>query len=123
MEWYERRAIFNNLKENSAMNVLTSQDVESIWLPLITYTNTDQEETTRLGLQNEWSTHVKVRREGNLTRGGMEVVDEVEGEALVQSDDGGDVASLLLLNDTVIEGGEDSVWRVVGMAARKVVRD
>ena len=60
------------------MNVLTSQDVESIWLPLITYANTDQEETTRLGLRNEWSTHVKVRREGNLTRGGMEVVDEVE---------------------------------------------
>ena len=35
VEWYESRATYNNLKENSGMNVLTSGDVESIWLPLI----------------------------------------------------------------------------------------
>ena len=60
------------------MNVLTREDIGSLWLPLVTYTNTDQKETTRLGLQNEWSTQIKVRREGNLSRGGMGVVDEVE---------------------------------------------
>ena len=78
MEWYESRTTYNNLKKNSAMNVLTSEDIGSLWLPILTYTNTDQKDTTRLGLPNEWSTHIKVRREGSLTRGGKEVVDEVE---------------------------------------------
>ena len=78
MEWFESRATYNNLNENSAMNVLTSQSIETMWLPLITYANTDQKATTRLAMMNEWSTHVMVRREGNLTRGGMELVDEVE---------------------------------------------
>ena len=76
--WYESRAAYNNLNENSAMNVLMSQDIETLWLPLITYTNTDQKETTRLAEMSEWSTRVTVRKEGNLTRGGMELVDEVE---------------------------------------------
>ena len=78
MEWYENRATYNNLKENSGMNVLSEEGVKSLWLPLITYTNTDQKDTTRLGMQDEWSTQVKVRREGNLIRGGLEIVDEVE---------------------------------------------
>ena len=78
MEWYESRATFNNLKENSAMNVLTRQDIKRLWHPLITYANTAQKEMTTLGRQKEWSTRVKVRREGNVTRGGMGAVDEVE---------------------------------------------
>ena len=78
MEWLENRATYKNLKENSGMNVLSEDGINSLWLPLITYTNTDQKDTTRLGMQNEWSTSVKVRREGNLTRGGLELVDEVE---------------------------------------------
>ena len=78
MEWYESRATFNNLKENSAMNVLTQQDVERLWHPLVTYANTAQKEMTTLGRQKEWSTRIKVRREGNVTRGGKEVVNEVE---------------------------------------------
>ena len=78
LEWHEKRVKYTNLKQKSAMNVLSSEDVESLWLPLITYTNTDKKETTRLGLQNEWSTHVKVIREGDLTRAGIDVLDEVE---------------------------------------------
>ena len=76
--WYERRANYNNLKQKSAMNVLAMNDVESLWLPLLTYANTDKKETTRLSVSNEWSTSVKVIREGGLTRGGIELVDEVE---------------------------------------------
>ena len=60
------------------MNVLTQQDVKRLWHPLITYANTAQKEMTTLGRQKEWSTRVKVRREGNLTRGRMGVVDEIE---------------------------------------------
>ena len=60
------------------MNLLIQEDVETLWLPLITYANTDNKETTRLGMQNEWSTTIKVMREGNITRGGIEVIDEVE---------------------------------------------
>ena len=46
MEWFESRALYNNLKVNSAMNVLAIEDVDSLWLPLVTYANTDQKETT-----------------------------------------------------------------------------
>jgi len=62
----------------SAMNVLTQEDIKRLWHPLLTYANTAQKEMTTLERQKEWSTRVKVRREGNLSRGGMEVVDEVE---------------------------------------------
>ena len=78
MKWYERRAIFNNLKGTSGMNVLSRQEIESLWLPLVTYANTDKKETTRLGKPSEWNTHVKVKRESNFTRGGLHLVDEVE---------------------------------------------
>ena len=60
------------------MNVLTQQEIKRLWHPLITYANTAQKEMTTLGRQKEWSTRVKVRREGNLTRGRMGVVDEIE---------------------------------------------
>ena len=41
---------------------------------------TDQKETTRLGEygHGEWKTKVVVKREGNFTRGGPDVVDEIE---------------------------------------------
>ena len=50
--------------------------MDSLWLPLVIYINTDQQETTRLGALNEWSTDVNVKREGNFTRSGYEVLDE-----------------------------------------------
>ena len=42
------------------------------------YTNTDQQETTRLGVDWEWSTSVLVKREGPFERSGYEVLDEIE---------------------------------------------
>ena len=50
--------------------------MQRLWLPLLVYTNTDQQETTRLGVEWEWSTDVNVKREGNFTRSGYEVLDE-----------------------------------------------
>ena len=78
LEWFESRATYYNLKKNTAMNVLTEDDIKSLWLPLITYANTAQKEMTTLSIQKEWSTRLKVKRRGNLTRGSLDLVDEVE---------------------------------------------
>ena len=58
------------------MNALTKEDIEKIWLPLIVYDNTDQKETTRLGMEWEWRTSVEVERKGSVTR--AELTDEIE---------------------------------------------
>ena len=51
-----------------------------LWLPNVIYENTGQKETTRLGEfgNGEWKTKVVVRREGNSSRGGLEMVDETD---------------------------------------------
>ena len=76
LEWKENRATFYNLKYESYLNALSQDEIGTLWLPLIVYLNTDQQETTRLGCCVEWSTAVNVKREGNLTRSGYEVIDE-----------------------------------------------
>ena len=68
LEWRDHRITYNNLKEVSFLNTLTRDDMESIWLPIVVYQNTDQEETTRLGWAQESSTSVSVAREGNFAR-------------------------------------------------------
>ena len=78
LEWKENRATYHNLKNVSFLNALSSDDINRLWLPLIVYTNTDQLETTRLGVDWEWSTDVLVRREGGFKRSGYEVADEIE---------------------------------------------
>ena len=49
MDWRDHRITYNNLKEVSFLNALTINETQSIWLPIVVYKNTDQEETTRLG--------------------------------------------------------------------------
>ena len=49
-----------------------------LWLPLVIYWNTDQEETTRLGESWEWKTEILVQREGNISRNSMTDIDEAE---------------------------------------------
>merc|ERR1712004_672056 len=44
----------------------------------VIYENTDQKESTRLGVQWEWETSVVVERNKNGTAAGLEVVDETE---------------------------------------------
>ena len=63
LEWKENRATFHNLKNNTYLNALSSEDINKLWLPLVIYTNTDQQETTRLGVEWEWTTSVWVKRE------------------------------------------------------------
>ena len=78
LKWKENRATYHNLKNESYMNALAMEDINRLWLPLVVYTNTDQQETTRLGENWEWTTKVAVNREGNFERSGNEVLDEIE---------------------------------------------
>ena len=78
LEWKENRASFQNLKTNLFLNALSFEDIRMLWLPLVIYTNTDQQETTRLGVDWEWTTDVWVKREGNFVRSGLDVLDETE---------------------------------------------
>ena len=66
------------MKKLTSLNALTKDDVNTIWLPLIVYDNTDQKEVTRVGMEWEWATDVTVTREGNFTRSGISEVDEAE---------------------------------------------
>ena len=80
LKWRENRATYQNLKSTDNLNALTQQDIAQLWLPEVIYENTDQKETTRLGEfgNGEWKTKVVVKREGNFTRGGPQIVDEIE---------------------------------------------
>ena len=49
-----------------------------LWLPLVIYWNTDQEETTRLGENWEWKTEILVEREGKAKENPMTDIDEAE---------------------------------------------
>ena len=78
LEWKENRARYNNLKEETSLNALTADDIKDLWLPLIVYENTDQKQSTRLGMDWEWVTWVTVNKEGNFARSGINKVDEAE---------------------------------------------
>ena len=78
MQWRENRVKYQNLKIKTSLNALTKNEIKMMWLPLIVYANTDQKETTRLGMEWEWSTGVSVIKEGNFIRSGIEEVDEAE---------------------------------------------
>ena len=68
LEWKENRATYHNLKTKSYLNALPLETINRLWLPLVVYTNTDQQETTRLGWFTEWSTNVLIKREGQFSR-------------------------------------------------------
>ena len=76
--WYENRVTFQNLKTDSMNNLLRQDEVRMLWLPLVIYWNTDQDETTRLGMEWEWKTEILVQREGNMSRNSMTDIDEAE---------------------------------------------
>ena len=81
LEWKENdRVVYHNLKQDASLNALSTDDINSLWLPLVIYDNTDQKEVTRLGEygNGEWNTFISVIREGNFTRSGLEEVDETE---------------------------------------------
>ena len=78
LQWRENRVMYQNLKGQTSLNALTNSDIVMLWLPRVIYDNTDQEESTRLGMDWEWITGVSVVKEGDFTRSGLEEVDEAE---------------------------------------------
>ena len=78
LQWVEDRATYQNLKEKRSLNALTQKDIELLWLPEVIYENTDQKESTRLGVQWEWKTTVVVERNKSGTPAGLESVDETK---------------------------------------------
>ena len=78
LEWKENRATYHNLKRKSYMNAFSLEDINKLWLPLVVYTNTDQQETTRLGVEWEWSTNVMIKREGQFEQSQVQVLDEIQ---------------------------------------------
>ena len=42
MQWKENRVKFQNLKDKTSLNALSNSDIETLWLPLVIYDNTDQ---------------------------------------------------------------------------------
>ena len=76
LEWRDNRLTYLNLKQKTSLNALTKKEVKSLWVPLVTYDNTDQKELTRLGMDWEWNTPISVIREGKFTKSGLDQVDE-----------------------------------------------
>ena len=37
LEWYENRAKYQNLKNNSALNILSNSELQSLWIPFIIF--------------------------------------------------------------------------------------
>ena len=92
LEWYENRVFYHNLKSKEALNILSDMEVcfviqnfynfsyvntnfqvESIWIPYIIFKNTDTDEAVTL----ETKTVVSVTKQGDFSRSGPEVADEV----------------------------------------------
>ena len=78
LQWKENRATYHNLNTDMYLNALSLEDIEKLWLPLVIYTNTDQLESTRLGVEFEWTTNVWVKREGKSVISDLHVLDEIE---------------------------------------------
>ena len=76
LKWKENRATYQNLMTKESLNALSQEDYEKLWLPKVIYENTDQKQTTRLGSNWEWDTKVIVKKEGNSTPSGLDLVDE-----------------------------------------------
>ena len=76
MEWKDNRVTYQNLKRDWTINTVREEDVKRLWLPLLVYTNTDQQETTRLGEIWEWSTILHILREGQHSRNSFSELEE-----------------------------------------------
>ena len=78
LQWKENRVKYQHLKDKTSLNALADDDISKLWLPLVIYSNTDQKESTRLGVEWEWVTRVSVIKEGKFTRTGFDEIDEDE---------------------------------------------
>ena len=76
LNWNEVRATYQNLKFETSLNSLSDIEAQELWLPYAIFDNTDNKEAVQL--TDKVKTTLVVSREGEFTRSGLEVVDEVE---------------------------------------------
>lgn len=46
MKWFETRLRFKNLKEDISLNSFLPSEVENVWVPELTFSNTEEKPTT-----------------------------------------------------------------------------
>ena len=73
MVWYDHRLTYHNLKKRRSANSLGTEEVDKLWVPFIVFQNTENSEAT----QGDFNSEVTVTREGDFTRSGEEVVEEI----------------------------------------------
>ena len=80
LHWYEtKRVSYHNLKPELSLNVLSDEEMNSLWTPFVIYTNTDNNDATKVNHKfRETKTTMAVMREGNFTKSSIETVDEIE---------------------------------------------
>ena len=65
LEWKENRATYQNLKTKTSLNFLSDEDIKRLWLPLVTYSNTDDKMSTRRSLGMDYCCQCSERRRLN----------------------------------------------------------
>ena len=43
LQWKENRVKYQHLKDKTSLNALADDDISKLWLPLVIYSNTDQQ--------------------------------------------------------------------------------
>ena len=74
-EWRETRATYYNLKKKLSQNTLEPKESSKLWIPNLIYRNNKDNEGSRSELNKSV---FKIDRQGNFTRSGIEVADEIE---------------------------------------------
>ena len=75
LEWFEYRATYHNLKQEDALNALTLEDLDHLWIPYVIYANTDNNEA--VSIDPTVKTSAFLTREGDYVMSGIEVADEI----------------------------------------------
>ena len=75
LNWYENRVVYQNLKKKEALNMMSDQELSSLWIPFIIFENTDNDEAVSI---DSVRSDISVSREGSFKRSGSDYVDEIE---------------------------------------------
>jgi hypothetical protein len=72
-EWFDKRLTYWNLKLRRYANTLSLDEKESIWLPILVFTNTDNNEVTA----GDGDSEVTITRESDFVRSESNIVEEI----------------------------------------------
>ena len=75
LKWTEPRATYHNLKEKTSLNHLEDLEASQLWIPNLMYRNNKDNDNIAAGFAKS---KIKIIRNGNFTRSGLDSVDEIE---------------------------------------------